>query len=283
MAAHRYWRLAISQNNGAQTVVINELVMATSAGGAQAATGGTASASSTNGTDTASKAFDGVLTDTNYWRCALNTYSGGYGYAHIQYDMGAGNAKDIVEIRIHHDGTALGTTTGAPASFALLHSDDGIRWTIQRAWGGQSFANNETKTYDATELPSNQVFNRVVAPKDVRFNNAANSGVPTKFVALRSPLIGSGDFHHTYPNAQYTWSGRFYIAGSTTTLGLPIARLVDLINQQSGRLERTVFTKTDGQFLFDQIGPGPWTVLGVDVTAEQNSVVYAHVNPAPMT
>lgn len=282
MAAHRYWRLHISRSGGAGTVSIGELILATTSGGAQAATGGTASASSTLSTNVASRAFNGTQSAADYWQCATSSYSGTWGAEFVQYDMGAGNSIDVVEMRIYFNGTTSGATT-FPSSFVLLHSDDGIRWTVQRAWSNVTFANPETLTFDATELPSNQVFNRVLLVKDVRRNAATNSGVPTKFVALRSPLIGDGARHHTAGTAFFMWSGAFYIAGSTTTLGLPIARRVDLLNQRSGLLERRVFTGPDGQFLFDQINAGPWTVLGVDASAEQNSVVYAHVVPAPMT
>lgn len=79
------------------------------------------------------------------------------------------------------------------------------------------------------------------------------------------------------------WSGNYYIAGSTTVLGMPFARRVDLVEQRSGLLVRTFHTKADGAFLFDQIGHGPWTLIGVDNSAEQNSVVFAHVPSALMT
>lgn len=282
MAAHRYWRLHVSRTGGANSTSIGELVLATSPGGAQAATGGTASASSTNGANAASRAFDGTTSAANYWLSAP-TMTGGYGAEYLQYDMGVGGGIDVVEVRLYFNGTNTGSTS-YPSNFALLYSDDGIKWTLQRAWSELVFTNGATKTLDATALPSNQIFNRVVLRRDYRYNAAANSGsAPSVLRVLQHRLIGFGVRHATAPTAKTPWSGVYYIAGSTTVLGEPYARRVDLVDQRSGLLVRTFYTKADGAFLFDQIGPGPWTLVGVDISAEQNSVVFAHVPPALMT
>jgi hypothetical protein len=281
MAAHRYWRMLFTRA-ASSTVAVNELTLAVTEGGPQAATGGTASAGSVSGLNVASRAFNGTTNATDYWLSLGNFNGNGANSDYLQYDMGSGNSIDVVEVRMYINTTNLGAGV-APQNFVLLHSDDGQNWTVRRAWAGQTWATVETKTFSAIALPSGDIFNRVFYEKDVRRNAATNSGSPTKFVPLRGHLTGDGARHHTVGTATFVWAGPFYIAGSTTTLGLPIARRVDLINQRTGRLERTVFTKADGQFLFDQINAGPWTVLGVDVSAEQNSVVYAHVVPAPMT
>lgn len=287
MAAHRYWRLYISRNGGSsnRNVSIGELILATTPSGAQAATGGTASASSTNGVNAASRAFDGTTSDANYWQSASGTFDTtvGSGQAYLQYDMGVGGGIDVAEIRLYFNGTTSGSTT-YPSNFALLYSDDGVKWTLQRAWSEQVFTNGETKTLDATPLPSNQIFNRVVIRRDHRYNAAANAGTPPSMSrVLPHRLIGFGVRHCTAPAVLTPWSGRYFIAGSTTVLGAPFARRVDLVEPKSGLLVRQFFTKEDGQFLFEWIGPGPWTLVGVDNSAEQNSVIYAHVPPALMT
>lgn len=287
MAAHRYWRLYISKNGGSSNtnVSVGELVLATSPSGAQAATGGTASASSTNGVNAASRAFDGTTSAANYWQSAPGTFTStvGDGREFLQYDMGVGGGIDVVEVRLYFNGTTSGNTT-YPSNFALLYSDDGVKWTLQRAWSGLVFTNGETKTLDATALPSNQVFNRVVTRRDYRYNAAANSGpAPSVLRVLPHGLIGFGVRHAAAPTVMTPWSGNYYIAGSTTVLGEPYARRVDLVDQRTGLLVRTFYTKNDGAFLFENIGPGPWTLVGVDNSAEQNSVVFAHVPSAPMT
>lgn len=283
MAAHRYWRLFITRSGGGNSVTVGELVLATVAGGAQAATGGTASASTANGADTAALAFDGTTSSTNYWRSlTLSGSVAGTGQEYLQYDMGAGNDIDVVEMRLYFNGSVIGGTT-YPSTFVLLYSDDGVHWTLQRGWAELAFTNGETKTLDATPLPSGQIFNRVVVTRDVRRNVAANSGAPTLFQVLTHRLLGVGVRHASMPSAMTPYSGNGYIAGSTTVLGDPFPRRVDLIDQRSGLLVRTIHTGPDGQFLFEWVGPGPWTIIGVDQAAEQNSVIYAHVSPAPMT
>jgi hypothetical protein len=285
MAAHRYWRLFISRTGGGSSTSVGELILATTPSGAQAATGGTASASSTNGVNEASRAFDGTTSAANYWQSASGTFStaNGAGQEYLQYDMGVGGGIDVVEVRLYFNGSTSGSLT-YPSNFALLYSDDGIKWTLQRAWSELSFTNGETKTLDATPLPSNQIFNRVVVRRDYRYNAAANAGTPPSVSrVLPHRLIGFGVRHCTAPAVLTPWSGNYYIAGSTTVLGEPYARRVDLVDQRSGLLVRTFYTKADGAFLFENIGPGPWTLVGVDNTAEQNSVVFAHVPPALMT
>ena len=66
--------------------------------------------------------------------------------------MGVGGGIDVAEVRLYFNGTKTGSTT-YPSGFALLYSDDGIKWTLQRAWSGLVFTNGETKTLDATPLP----------------------------------------------------------------------------------------------------------------------------------
>lgn len=212
MAAHRYWRLHISRTGSGTSVSVGELILATAPSGAQAATGGTASASSIFSTYGASLAFDGTTSAANFWMSASSSFSfGGYGREYLQYDMGVGGGIDVVEVRLYFDGTTSGSTT-YPSNFALLYSDDGIKWTLQRAWSELSFTNGETKTLDATALPSNQIFNRVVLRRDYRYNAAANSGpAPTVSSMLPHRLIGFGVRHATAPVAVTPWSGRYFI------------------------------------------------------------------------
>jgi len=281
MAAHRYWRLHVSHTGGGTNTSVGELVLATVPSGAQAATGGTASASSTNGVNAASRAFDGTTSAANYWQSASGSMAAGYGAEYLQYDMGVGGGIDVVEVRLYFNGTTSGSTT-FPSNFALLYSDDGKVWKLQRAWSELAFTNGETKTLDATALPSNQVFNRVMLVKTYRYNSAALVGAST-FRRVLMRVFDMAVRHASAPARVTPWSGNYYIAGSTTVLGMPYARRVDLVEQRSGLLVRTFFTKADGAFLFENIGPGPWTLVGVDNTAEQNSVVFAHVPPALMT
>lgn len=275
MAAHRYWRLHISASASGQYATIGEIVYAESPGGAQAATGGTVSASSELAGNEAVEAFDGTVATGNGW--VPNT---SLVFPHwITYDMGSGNDIDVVEMRI--TSPAGVTLTHYPTAMVLLYSDDGLNWYVQRGWNGLVFTALETKTLDATPLNPVDVYNRVVARKDIRHSNGANSGAPT----IRKVVFGPTSpayLHGAAPRIGTPYTGSYYIAGSTTVLGEPYARRVDLVDQKSGLLVRSVHTKNDGQFLFEYVGPGPWTLVGVDNSAEQNSVIFAHVPPEPM-
>lgn len=124
MAAHRYWRIycTADQGNGNENYCsIGTIELHTSIGGA-AITGGTASADSTLGAFAASNAFDAGA--TTMW------ISGSGAYPHwIAYDYGAGNEKDIVEFAI------LGRTDNvlyayqSPRDFQLQYSNDGSDWS----------------------------------------------------------------------------------------------------------------------------------------------------------
>jgi len=112
VAAHRYWRLYISALNGAASASIVSLELHTSIGGADVVSGGTASASSVNGTDAAVNAFDG---NTATWWLSASTGVPQW----LKYDFGAGNDKDIVEMLVFARNGSSGTLGTRPVSFAL--------------------------------------------------------------------------------------------------------------------------------------------------------------------
>lgn len=281
MAAHRYWRLFISSVASSTSVAIGELILATTAGGASVATGGTASASSTTGVNAASRAFDGTLSSSNYWQSLL-LYTGTNvdgtvrGCEWLQYDFGSGNDKDIAEIRIYFPAGGSIATSVSPSSFVLYYSDNGLNWTRQKAWNLQTFTAGETKTYDTTATPDASITNRLVIDKRYRYNSAAQSQADIFNSGKRFATLFSGT-SKLIPVRNTPHTGRKRIAGSTTVLGMPRARVVHLLEQKSGKIINTFNTKADGTFEFLEIADGIYTVLGVDPSAEQNSVVYAHV------
>lgn len=274
MTAHRFWMVFISENNGDSSYTsLQEVILAATPGGAQGATGGAAFASSFNSSYPPGNAFDG---GTAFWMCFRYEAKPCF----IAYDMGEGNALDVAEIRLVWNSSA--GDYSAPKHFALLHSDDKARWTFVRGWANESFQTGVEKVYDATPILPNQVFNRSL-PEVMRRNVASNHNLPWAKRVFEAGLIGNAIEHHTRPAVKTPMTGGHFIQGTTTSLGEPIARRVDLVDQRSGQLARQAFTGPDGAFLFDYIGPGPWSVIGVDVSAEQNSVIYAHVTPSPMT
>lgn len=273
MAAHRYWRLYIAQTNGNQTVAITELAMAETAGGANMCTGGTASASSGS---SASLAFDGVLTADNTWYSTSGLFNSG-DTAWLQYDFNA-NPRDIVEIKITF-ATGLYYLSYAPKSFSLYYSDDNLNWTRQRSWSEQVFSFGETKTYDATPISSVLITNRQLFDRKLKNTFAA---LPQTWYAsaVRSNSKVRGR-NCTRPWRQTPYSGNKRVAGSTTSLGVPLARRVDLVEQKSGLLVARINTPKTGEFEFKELADGTYTLVGVDDTAEQNSVIFAHVAAVP--
>lgn len=136
MAAHRYWRIAITANNGnASTCLLTVRFFDASIFDEITISGGTASASTTySGTYSADKAIDG------------DTHTGWNNAADMpcwwQYDFGSGNEKTIAGVGIQAVYVAGGFISSvAPKDFALQWSDDGTSWTSlistsnQTVWG----------------------------------------------------------------------------------------------------------------------------------------------------
>lgn len=112
MAAHLYWRVTVSAIQSGTLVRIYEIEMRGSKGGADQCTGGTATASTTNGVNVASRAFDNST--SLFWEA-----TGATGW--VRYQFAA--PVDVIEYAI----TAL--ATGGPTSWTLEWSDDGTAWT----------------------------------------------------------------------------------------------------------------------------------------------------------
>ena len=121
----RYWRVYTTSNSGGVFAIsIAVLEYHTSIGGGQAATGGTASASSTGGGFVASNAFDA---DPNTFWASSNPSDDW-----IQYDMGSGNSLDLAEVKICARNDAF--SAESPAYFMLLSSDDGTTFYFRAAF-----------------------------------------------------------------------------------------------------------------------------------------------------
>lgn len=284
MSARRFWRLWFTNSRANTYVGAREVILATTAGGAQAATGGTASAGSVFSVNwPAAGAFDGDLSGATgtEWYSANNTFAwtgDRPGSDYLQYEMPVGSPIDVAEVRI----VAPGTSTASPARFLVYSSDDGVVWQLRSIHDVDpplTTAGDE-RAFSIPPTPPTIVGREIKQFFTERQNT--NIGPPPSVLRIHANAAGVGDRNGTRPTRFTPFSGGYYIAGSTTSLGLPAPRRVDLIDQRSGALVDSVRTGPDGQFLFDLITEGPWTVLGVDDTAEQNSVVFAHVVAAPM-
>ena len=120
MTAHRYWRLFIFENAGQSYTDIAEISMASSTGGANLCTGGTAASSSSyNSSFLPGNAFDG--NPSTSWATSDGSASNSW----ISYDFGS--AVDIAEVKITARNDA--NDTSWPTYMALQSSDDNSNWT----------------------------------------------------------------------------------------------------------------------------------------------------------
>ncbi len=127
----RYWRLHFTANNGDGSYLsIPEIEMALTPGGADACAVATSSAapvlasSEANSSNAAWMAFDGNL-PSNKWTSNRPPSVGVPQW--IRYDFGAGNDKEIREVRIA--GPISGQLPMAPKDFTVQGSSDGSSWT----------------------------------------------------------------------------------------------------------------------------------------------------------
>lgn len=136
MSAHVYWRLNVSAINGGANLSVAELGLYVAGGASSAATGGTPSASTSNGAQTADKAFD--ANTSTYWQAT--TTSG-----QLQYQFAS--AVDITSYQVSARNDANQPTL-APKTWTLQYSDDGSAWTTVDTVDRQAnWAQGETRYY----------------------------------------------------------------------------------------------------------------------------------------
>lgn len=269
MAAHQYWRLKIVESTQANYVYVAELALATTPSGATVTTGGTASASSIASPFGAAKAFD--ANSSTYWSTAPASYAtlGGrfFGYEWLQYSLAS--PADIVEMRI----TAF--TSSYPVSFVLFYSDDGVHWYVQAAATGLSWTSGETKTFDVTYVAPEP--GRLVSKLYRRIGSTAPQTLPIAMPARTNTPIRARNF--VRPLRRTNGTGQKRIAGTTTVLGVPVARTVYLLEQRSLQILDVRHTASDGIYEFDGVADKLYTVIGEDRTGTYNSIIYANVAP----
>ena len=276
MAAHRFWRLHIPVKLGTQPYVsLGDVYLATSAGGSDIVPTATLSASSVYSADySVSKLADNNA--STYWMSANPSYSGPSdamnGSEWVQFEFAT--AQDIAELRVRTN------TTGAaewPKNMALFWSDDGVTWTFHRAWNDIVWGTaGSTVTFDATALPLGQPV--LIRPHTRRIGSYEEQ--PDEPVGRLDRSNTVVRFMNWTRPMKTSWlTGKKRIAGSTTVLGLPKARTVHLLLQRNHQILDTRHTGDDGVFEFPLIADLPYTIVGEDRTAEQNSVIYANVTP----
>ncbi len=115
MAAHLYWRINVSSNNGGSFLSIAEVEMRATVGGADQCNGGTASVSS-SAASSGADAFD----NDPVTRWSTNAYPSWLQYQFL-------SPVDVAQytIQVHNtDGTR------APKDWTFEYSDNGSTWTV---------------------------------------------------------------------------------------------------------------------------------------------------------
>lgn len=276
MAAHRFWRLRIPLKYSNQAYVyLGDVYLATSVGGADIAPTATVTSSSDfSATYLPAKALDDNA--ATYWASANVTYSGPSGNMsggeYLQFEFAT--AQDIVEMR------ARTNTSGAaqwPKNMALFWSDDGLNWTFHRAWNNIDWGSaGSTVTFPATPLP----LGAGRMPNTFARRIGSYESQPAAPVGRLDRSQTFARFMNWTRPMKTSWlTGKKRIAGSTTVLGLPKARTVHLLLQRTHQILDTRHTPDSGEFEFPFIADFPYTLVGEDRTAEQNSVIYANVTP----
>lgn len=126
---HLFWRLNISAAQSGGYVSIAEIEFRATPGGADQATGGTPSASSSyNPAYTAAAAFDGN---------PGSEWASGNGFPHwIRYEFAS--AVEVQQVAVQATDAAYGGPNERPLDFAIEYSDDGSAWTVARTVTGQT-------------------------------------------------------------------------------------------------------------------------------------------------
>ena len=160
MSAHAYWRINITaiQSPGPYFTEVCELQFREEAGTPQQATGGSPVFSSqyaTSGNLSASAAFDGNATSTNWLT------PGASGPAYIGYHFAT--SKDIKEVALTacNTGDPNSRSWYAPKNFTIDFSDDGSAWTTIATVTNQTnwvyTPTPDTRLFATVEAPANAV------------------------------------------------------------------------------------------------------------------------------
>lgn len=278
MAAHRFWRLRIPLKYSNQPYVyLGDVYLATSVGGADIAPTATVTSSSSYDYVTFSPAKVLDNDSTTFWSSAYSTYwwgtSGGmHGGEYLQFAFAT--AQDIVEVRAR---TNTVSYVEWPKNMALFWSDDGVNWTFQRSWLDIDWGSaGSTVTFPTTPLPLGA--GRMLGTPMRRIGAYdAQPDAPVGWLGRSNTFVRFMNW--TRPMKTSWLTGKKRIAGSTTALGLPKARTVHLLLQRTHQILDTRHTPDSGEFEFPFIADLPYTIVGEDRTAEQNSVIYANVTP----
>lgn len=178
MAAHLYWRINVTANNGSTTMLtIAEVQMRAVSGGADQCTGGTATASSSESGNPPSLAVDDSVFST--WAALFSNTTGWW-----QYQFAS--AVDVVEYTIQGSNSV---NERAPKDWTLEYSDDGSSWTVADTRTGETgWTDGQVRTYS---IASSTLARLSQLPVEVlRTNLAVKARVSQEAVEVLRPNAG---------------------------------------------------------------------------------------------
>ena len=136
MPSDRYWRINCTHEAGEDYVIIYEIEMRATIGGAdQTSTSNTIFSSEVNSSNEAANAFDD--TNSSRWVSKHKTLDAA---PWIGQDFGS--AQTIAEITIYTD-----NGDRPPSAIEIQHSPDNSTWTTTDTYSGLTWSSGETKTF----------------------------------------------------------------------------------------------------------------------------------------
>lgn len=271
MAAHRYWRLFITVNNGDSLTAVDELDLRASGGGSRlSVTGnGTATASSTypggGGNYAPSGAFDGVAFSTNPSPNAWFSNTTGTPWW-LKWDFGAGNAQDINWMGLTNVPLAPNVVNAVKRA-VLQWSDDDAAWT------SHIFVNDHDVTAGATSI---YTFDSSAGACDGgRLFVPFEMELPDRTM-LPASMVLLADVEH---GGAGVISGTVKIDGDPTDT--PVRRRVVLLREPDAVAVRETWSDAvTGAYAFTGVNLAyRYTVLAYDHTHSYRAVVADNVTP----
>lgn len=282
----RYVRMRVLSTIGDSSYIhVAALEFASSVGGVNLAVNPDNAATSIESSVTAkkiAKAFDG--NDMTYWESSLvsgsiisdstgnnPTYKTLYLQQYtVTYDFGVDASVDIEEIRILPYVNGGVVSNGTPRDMLFQVSNDGINWELLAIFMRSTYTSSK-KSFLVNDYRNKPISNRLLPSfikktRPIGFNGHINR-------------LGFFNTHNGKLVRQVAspYAGGASIAGVTTVLGQPISRKVNLYDQRCYQLIATTTSGEDGTFRFDFLRQGLYSIMGVDITTNQNSVIFAHV------
>lgn len=146
--AHRFWRINIRTNTSGSYPTISEVVLASAAGGPSLTTGGTAIASSEY--SAGGEFFPAVNACDGNPNTCWGSANGGSLPAWWGYDLGAGHAALVREVRLTARPEGGIATNQAPGDWDLQWSEDGVNWTTKQSYTSAAWTAGGTQAFAVT-------------------------------------------------------------------------------------------------------------------------------------